>query len=443
MEWLKDKCRAFRRYFLGTSFSQSLLFYCLMGILGAAAANSFLGYLSDSWLMVIVRRYGGLQVISGVEWSDIDWIAFPDRWMIRLMLFIRDFGVYVFFLGAMLLVIRIYHRQKVYPVLSAVTELVENVEDGEYFRPVSYHGEDEMGSICAQADRIRRVLAREKSRQQDEEEQLRRINAAFAHDIRTPLTVIKGYTEFLEKYLPQGKLTERQVLEKLATIREQEERLLSFTGTMTTIQNLEKREVCRRQVMMKDWMDALQKSLEGLGRSTKLVLEAEYLPPAQAQPGYPHAEPGPDAGKKLYAEPGLDAGKGLHAEPGPDAGKGLHAEPGPDAGKELYADQELMLEALENIWSNALRYAEHRVVTSVKREGSFLICFIQDDGPGFSDRALLRASEAYYREGTAEGGHFGLGLTISRILCERHGGGLTVVNSVEGGAIVSASFRVE
>lgn len=391
MEKLKEGCRNLKRFLFGTSFSQSLFFYCVMGILGAAAANSFLCYLCNSWMGVIMRRYTSLEWLEeGVKWTDLSWIDFPEKYRIYLLLFVRSFGMYVLFLGAMLLVIRIYHRQRIIPVLDAVTELVENVKKGEYYRTVSYHGEDELGSICAQADELRRLLAAEKGRQQEAGEQQRRINAAFAHDIRTPLTVIKGYTEFLEKYLPQGKLTQEQVLEKLSAMRGQEERLLAFSSTMTAVQNLEKRRVCRQRLVMKEWLEGLGRYLEGLERGTGLNLELKHV-----------------------NDPGV-----------------------------VLCDPDVMMEALENIWSNALRYARCKVVTHVKREGGFLTFYVKDDGPGFSDRALLRASEAYFREGEMGEGHFGLGLTISGTLCGLHGGGLTVVNSVDGGAIVTASFGI-
>ena len=104
----------------------------------------------------------------------------------------------------------------------------------------------------------------------------------------------------------------------------------------------------------------------------------------------------------------------------------------------------LISETVENICSTALRYAVKKVEFFVEQEQEFLMVQIKDDGSGFSNRALLSASDAYFREESKDAagrGHFGLGLTIARILCERHGGSLTVVNSVKNGAIVTAVFH--
>ena len=35
-------------------------------------------------------------------------------------------------------------------------------------------------------------------------EERRRLNAAFAHDLRTPLTVLQGYSDYLLDGLPSG-----------------------------------------------------------------------------------------------------------------------------------------------------------------------------------------------------------------------------------------------
>ena len=68
--------------------------------------------------------------------------------------------------------------------------------------------------------------------------------------------------------------------------------------------------------------------------------------------------------------------------------------------------------------------------------------FVWDDGPGYSARALRDGTKAYFSEEKKKGGRFGIGLTISRMLCEKHGGSLALTNSLAGGAIACASFTV-
>lgn len=68
---------------------------------------------------------------------------------------------------------------------------------------------------------------------------------------------------------------------------------------------------------------------------------------------------------------------------------------------------------------------------------------VRDDGPGFSEEQLTQAVKPYYKEYSAdtETEHFGIGLHICRELCRKHGGTLSVANSMRGGAAVTASLQ--
>jgi signal transduction histidine kinase len=86
---------------------------------------------------------------------------------------------------------------------------------------------------------------------------------------------------------------------------------------------------------------------------------------------------------------------------------------------------------------NALRYAREKIQVRIQLEKGKLFLYIKDDGGGFDKRSLMNAKKPYF---TTEKGHFGLGLTICKLLCEKHGGTLEVTNGIHGGGIVCASF---
>ncbi len=109
-------------------------------------------------------------------------------------------------------------------------------------------------------------------------------------------------------------------------------------------------------------------------------------------------------------------------------------------------DDNLVMEVLENLLSNAIRYAGKRieVLSDYDPRRQEWILAVRDDGPGFSEEQLERAMKPYYKEPEIGGPdeHFGIGLHICRELCRKHGGTLNAANSIQGGAIVTASFRV-
>ena len=111
----------------------------------------------------------------------------------------------------------------------------------------------------------------------------------------------------------------------------------------------------------------------------------------------------------------------------------------------LFLDSELLFQVFENLLSNAGRYAQQMVWARAELSEGSLSLTVSDDGPGFPPEALKRAAEPYYRgekNAPERENHFGLGLYLCRVLCEKHGGRLEIANRPQGGAQVTARFNV-
>ena len=70
----------------------------------------------------------------------------------------------------------------------------------------------------------------------------------------------------------------------------------------------------------------------------------------------------------------------------------------------------------------------------------FLEFKIIDDGKGFSEEDLKNATELFYTS-KSNSGLFGIGLTISKILCEKHNGSIKFKNSKDKGALVLVKIK--
>jgi two-component system, OmpR family, lantibiotic biosynthesis sensor histidine kinase NisK/SpaK len=65
---------------------------------------------------------------------------------------------------------------------------------------------------------------------------------------------------------------------------------------------------------------------------------------------------------------------------------------------------------------------------------------VSDDGPGFSPVILQKGATPFLRDDlTGNQEHFGMGLYVCRMLCEKHGGNLTL-NNIANGAKAVAEF---
>ena len=100
-----------------------------------------------------------------------------------------------------------------------------------------------MGQLCSSFEKMRISLSENNSRMWRSMEERKRLNAAFAHDLRTPLTVLRGYTDLLSQYLPQDKIPKDKVMSTVNTMSGHITRLENYVISMNTLQKLEDIEI--------------------------------------------------------------------------------------------------------------------------------------------------------------------------------------------------------
>jgi two-component system phosphate regulon sensor histidine kinase PhoR len=111
------------------------------------------------------------------------------------------------------------------------------------------------------------------------------------------------------------------------------------------------------------------------------------------------------------------------------------AEPGLPA---IAADRGQILQLLDNLIVNALRYGEPGtpVRVSAQNEGGMVHLAISDQGEGIAPEHIARVTERFYRVDTSRSrslGGTGLGLSIVKHIVERHRGRLNIQSDVGKG----------
>ncbi len=106
-----------------------------------------------------------------------------------------------------------------------------------------------------------------------------------------------------------------------------------------------------------------------------------------------------------------------------------------------FVDPDQLQRLLGNLLDNALRYAAPGAVEIAggAHDGNVQLA-VRDRGPGLSEEDLERAFERFYRGDPSRTrrpgqGASGLGLAIARAIAEAHGGSLDVENHPQGGAL--------
>ncbi len=285
-----------------------------------------------------------------------------------------------------------FYRWKIKKPLGILHAAAEKIGNNDLGFTISQPSADELGKLCLSFESMRSSLEAGQKEMWRTVEERRRLNAAFAHDLRTPLTVLQGYSDYLLEGLSEGKVSLQKTEETVSTMKRSLVRLQRYVEDMRALQKLEDIVPEKQEV-----------SLSGLEKQVTATVEILR---------------GPEGAALSFSGGGV-----------------------------VLLDQEMFFRVFENLMSNAGRYAKEKVEIALEAEQGALTLTVADDGKGFPPEALKRAAEPYYRgeqrEEAADGGgfHFGLGLYICRVLCEKHGGSLSFGNRPRGGACVTAVFR--
>ena len=271
----------------------------------------------------------------------------------------------------------------------------------------------ELGRLSETLEHMRASLLEAQRELWRTAESRRRLNAAFAHDLRTPITVLKGTVEMAQMRLRRGDTLDEDALDALSA---QVARLERYATSMGGLSKLEDRPVEREAVSLDDLR-------EELGRHVSEVMAARGGGLELKLPTVSEADGAPAPKTCCASESALKA-----------------ATDGRPAAL-LAIDLPLVEEVLDNLLSNACVHASSIVTFDMMVDAGVLALVVTDDGPGFTPEALHRGCDPFFSENkSAE--HFGLGLNVSSVLCGLHGGKIALTNAETGGARVIATLDV-
>lgn len=408
-------------------------------------ANTNLG---EDVVLSNVAYYVSLDEASYLTWID---------WTLRL---VAGVGVpIVAFGGLAVLLFRRFYRRHIGGPLSVLEAAADRIARQDLDFQIGAVRGRELGRLGAAMEGMRSSLLATQRELWRTAEDRRRLNAAFAHDLRTSVTVLKGTLEMARIKADRAGSGE-DVRKTLDTLSGQADRLESYAQLMSRVTKLEDREVVRSACAPSDVARVLERQAAGYvatrGNGCKLLFSlGDGMCAAGAGDGGAAA---PDAGGVAGAGVEHAAGPCLEHAVVPDAEHAAAPCPGHAAApcpEPLSIDMQLVEEVLGNLLGNACDHARSKVAVSVDllqpKQGSLAagargdVCLelvVTDDGRGFTAEALHHGCDPFYSEAkSAE--HFGLGLNIARTLARLHGGAVELGNLEGGGACVTATFAVD
>lgn len=291
-------------------------------------------------------------------------------------------------LGILFCGMRFYKKKMKIPLelLSGATERIAK-QDLDF--QIVYDSEDELGALCVSFEQMREALLANHKKMWGMLEERKRLQASVAHDLRNPIAIIESHAQYLQMNLPTGKLQPEKIASIAGNMEKAAGRLERYTESIRTLNHLEELEIDRSPVDFRELYADMAVDFKRMAESCEIVFRSENYVTENA----------------------------------------------------LSLDVEVLYRILENLMGNALRYAETEISMAFFYEERKLTVTVMDDGPGFSGNAL-QFGGVYGFSDHKDKEHFGLGLALCRILCQKHGGSMTISNRKEGGARVEFSLAV-
>lgn len=278
--------------------------------------------------------------------------------------------------------------------LQLLKEGSRQIQDKNLDFDIDYHSDNELGELCTAFTEMKDELKKSLSAQWRMEQERVEMVEALAHDLKSPLSVIKAYAEALTD---DTKVSEEQQ-QYLAVIEENIEKSVSLVQQMQYTSDLERSSVLLDLVPI------------NLPEFMERKVQAYELQAVR---------------KEISIR--LDIRREI-----------------PDS---FLTDPVKLERILDNIFANSLRYtpAGGQIGITVKTELQYISFVISDSGTGFSKEDMQKVFEKFYRGDKArqtKDGHSGLGLYIAKQLVELLGGTIKIRNRKSGGASVVFQHKI-
>lgn len=406
MEWMKNM--GLKKSFFLLSALSMIAALLMIGIIFIICAKITANY-----------PRGGITIsLDGVV-RELDGPTREQMFILEVTGWIELFSCILVPVGCVGIASLLFYRCKLKKPIAVLRMGTERIREHDLAFEIPEVSGDELGQVCAAFETMRAELLQTNQELWRQAEERKRLNAAFSHDLRNPVTVLKGTV----KLLRQGTADEH-ALERLETYVLRLER---YVEAMSGIQRLEQMPVQKKEMELCILRDEVEETAKLLA---------------------------PNVETKVCVED-----------------RAAHGDDGRTGTVDLFLDHGLFLTVAENLIGNAVRYAqsridiqlslrtdmqyfdsendekrviadEQRIYKTGMKNQQFFVMTVTDDGCGYPAKLIKDGPRPFGRM-EEDALHFGMGLYTSQMLCVKHGGMLVLENDngINGGAKATAVFE--
>jgi len=277
----------------------------------------------------------------------------------------------------------------IFKPLSVIATASEKIADGQFGERIEVKGKNELAQVALDFNKMAERIEEQILFLEEEAVNKQQFVDNFAHEIRTPLTSIYGYAEYLQK----ATLDEKEIIESAEYIMNEANHMKNIANSLLELATL------RNYVPEKDEI-IVTELFEDLSQAMDVTLQEKDM--------------------RLTCINDTNI---------------------------IYGQKDLIRSLLLNLCANALNactYGEGIVQLEIKKRlDSEIAITVTDNGVGIPAENLAKITEPFYRidkSRSRECGGTGLGLALCRQIVELHGGEININSTENVGTTVEIIF---
>jgi len=272
--------------------------------------------------------------------------------------------------------------------LTIVAKASREIAEGRFGERIPIKEKNELAQVAIDFNKMAERVERQIILLEEEADNKQQFVDNFAHEMRTPLTSIFGYAEYMQK----------AVLEDYE-VAELSERIMNRAGYLQDIANSLLQLAMLRNYTPNYKKIHIQHLFNDISQTVKAQMEGAYV--------------------KFTCKPDADY---------------------------ISGQVDLVKSLLLNLCSNALKACtpyKGSIYLEAKSESKYITLSVTDNGSGIPADLLPKVTEPFYRIDKARNqkdGGAGLGLSLCKRIAEAHGATMKIESTISVGTIVKISF---
>jgi signal transduction histidine kinase len=276
----------------------------------------------------------------------------------------------------------------IFKPLEIVSKAAGKIANGKYDERIYVKGRNELAKVARDFNRMAEKIERQISFLEEEAENKQQFVDNFTHEIRTPLTSIYGYAEYMQKAL----LDEAEIIESANFIMGEARHMKNIADALLELATLRNFIPNKKEILIDNLLNNITQTLEQPLRKTGVKIKNHTNVPT------------------------------------------------------MFGQEDLIRSLILNLCTNAIKACksgEGIIWLEADGDDTHTVIIVADNGCGVPPKSLTKLTEPFYRVDEARNrdhGGTGLGLTLCKQIAEVHGAKMEITSVEEKGTTIKIKF---